>query len=373
MNATRIVLVGGGHAHLHVLLHADEFTRRNLELVLLDPGPFRYSGTATGLLGGRYREDEIKVDLQRLANARGARWIGEFARSVNPAMNRLTTASGEDIGFDLLSLNLGSVVGPVPPVRGEPRVWPVKPLARLAGLRGELERDTAHPHRLLVIGGGPTGCEVAANLAALRDSHVANWAITLLTADERLCNRFPEGASRALHRHLVGLGIRVALNCPVRELTDHAAVTAHGRSVPFDHVVTATGLEPRALALEGTQPWPRGSGLPVAATLQWAGASNVFAAGDCADMVGHRLPRIGVYGVRQAPVLLHNLLAAVDGNPMRLYTPQSQYLSILNLGNDTALAVRGRCWWMGKAAMWLKDQLDSRFLAQYREAAISGR
>lgn len=370
MSRGRVILVGGGHAHLHLLQHAHEFTRRNHELLLLDPGPFRYSGTATGVLGGRYTGPEGQVDLQRFAESRGARWVGEFVRSVNPQASELTTETGATFEFDLLSFNLGSVVGPVPPVRGEPRVWPVKPLSRLAALREELDAAPVQdrPLRLLVLGGGPTGCEVAANLAALRDRKGADWQITLLTADVRLCEGFPPGASRALHAHLVAGGIRTAFECPVTALEDNIAITRHGRTIPFDHVVAATGLQPRSVGLEGSNPWPSRAGLPVAATLQWAAAGNVFAAGDCADMVGHELPRIGVYGVRQAPVLLDNLLAAIDGHPLRVYTPQQRYLSILNLGNDTGLAVRSRLWCMGKPAMWMKDRLDARFMDRYRLA-----
>jgi hypothetical protein len=46
--------------------------------------------------------------------------------------------------------------------------------------------------------------------------------------------------------------------------------------------------------------------------------------------------------------------------------PQRRALLILNLGDGTALAVRGRWWWHGRAALGLKDWIDTRWLARLR-------
>ena len=55
MNFTpRVVLAGDGHAHLHTLQHAAEFARRGVELAVIAPEDFWYSGLPTGVLGGRF-------------------------------------------------------------------------------------------------------------------------------------------------------------------------------------------------------------------------------------------------------------------------------------------------------------------------------
>jgi NADH dehydrogenase FAD-containing subunit len=88
--------------------------------------------------------------------------------------------------------------------------------------------------------------------------------------------------------------------------------------------------------------------------------------GDCAAMSGPDLPKLGVFGVRQGPVLLDNLLAVLSGKPPRPYEPQRRWLTILNLGDGRGLAVRGRWWWLGRTSLWAKDRIDRRFLRRYR-------
>ena len=75
MNFTRrVVLVGAGQAHLHTLQHAAEFARRGVELVVIAPEDFWYSGLATGVLGGRYSPELDQVDIAALLGA------GRFVR-----------------------------------------------------------------------------------------------------------------------------------------------------------------------------------------------------------------------------------------------------------------------------------------------------
>jgi NADH dehydrogenase FAD-containing subunit len=78
---------------------------------------------------------------------------------------------------------------------------------------------------------------------------------------------------------------------------------------------------------------------------------------------------VGVYAIRQAPVLTANLEAALDGRPPVPFRPQRRYLAILNLGDGTGLATWGGLWWHGRAAFRLKDLIDRRFLAAHRTPA----
>ena len=90
--------------------------------------------------------------------------------------------------------------------------------------------------------------------------------------------------------------------------------------------------------------------------------SSIFAVGDCAAFDGKSLPRIGVYAVRQAPVLLRNIVATLRGQHLLPFKPQRDYLSIVGLGRSTALMVRGNWWFKGPPALWLKRWIDQRFV-----------
>jgi len=104
-------------------------------------------------------------------------------------------------------------------------------------------------------------------------------------------------------------------------------------------------------------------------TLQSADHGRIFAVGACADLEGHNLPRLGVYGVRQAPVLLHNLQALLTHNSLNTYNPQKRALQILHTGRGKGLLVYGPLAFDNRLAFGIKDWIDRRFLARWRGPA----
>jgi selenide,water dikinase len=92
--------------------------------------------------------------------------------------------------------------------------------------------------------------------------------------------------------------------------------------------------------------------------------------GDCATLEEFpETPKAGVYAVRQAPVLWHNLLAAAAGRTGRIYSPQSQFLSILNTADGRALLYYKGFVSHSRWAWRLKNWIDRRFMAKYQQLA----
>ncbi|MGQ3093993.1 MAG: selenide, water dikinase SelD, partial [Roseateles sp.] len=99
-------------------------------------------------------------------------------------------------------------------------------------------------------------------------------------------------------------------------------------------------------------------------------APAVFAAGDCAAFEPP-LAKSGVRAVRMAPVLAHNLRAALLGQPLQPHVPQRDTLALLAVPGHGAIASRGR--WLalqGRCVGRLKDRLDQRFMQQFSAAAL---
>lgn len=360
-----MLLVGAGHAHLLVLLEARRLLRAGCKPTLVEPGLSWYSGLATGMLGGAYGHDEDVVDPAPLAAARGVRFVRGRLAGLDAAARVATLDDGATLPYDVLSLNLGSEVA-TGAIEGAGRAFAVKPIATLWALRRWVEErrgpdGTAGARRVTVVGGGATGCEVAANVAVL-----GGVAVRLVSSGERLLPAAPAGAARAVAAALAERGVECLTSTRVRAVEADAVLTDDGRRLGTDAVVLATGLVPPRVNAALGLPLAGDGGLLVDATLASTGSPRVFGAGDCIHLDGHDLPRLGVYGVREAPVLLHNLVATLEGRPLRRYRPQRRALSILNLGRGEALALRGRWWWRGRLAMRLKDRLDRRFLERFR-------
>ncbi|WP_293623333.1 FAD-dependent oxidoreductase [Salinisphaera sp.] len=367
----KVVLVGAGHAHLHVAAHADALAEAGASVTLVDPGTFWYSGRATGMLGGRFAPEDDQIDPRAVVENHGGAFVAGHVETVDRERQRLHLADGQTLAYDWLSFNVGSGVNSsaIDGCTAEANCWPVKPIANLAPLRTTLSRAFAagEAPAVAVVGGGNTGCEIAANIAALARRHAptdARPAIRLLQGGDTFAPSLPASAGKRLADKLAALGIDVQYNRRITERRDGELICDDGEHIAAAHVVIATGLvAPQWLAHLGLA---FDDGLVVDDTLRSVDDPQVFAVGDCAHIRGHALARLGVFGVRQAPVLLANLLAGLRGQALENYEPQSKWLSILDLGDGTGLASRGQRWWLGRSSVWLKHWLDRRFIESYR-------
>ena len=354
----QLLLVGAGHAHLYVVKHAAELIEAGYRVELLAPRYFHYSGLASATAAGDVPADAGRIDVGTLAQSAGVDFVDGTLASLDLKRRVAVTAAGVEIGYDVLSLNIGSTVAS-PSASVDSSVVRVKPLSDLARLDERLA--SAGPSaRVTVLGGGASGLELAAHLAVRRG--VAQ--VHLLEAGPEPGTDLPQGARRRLRRLLERRGVIVRTDCDVRDLGAASAIFAGGSELPHDVAVLATGLaaSPLVAALGlGDE-----AGVPVRATLQHVEHEEIYAAGDCAHVLPRPLPLIGVHGVRQGPVLHRSLLARTSGDPLPTYDPQPCALAILDLGGGRGLATYGRLWWEGRAALWLKRLIDRRWLRRYQ-------
>jgi len=364
-----IVLVGAGHAHLHVLKHAQLFHRSGIRLILVAPARFDYSGLATGVLSGALPPGENTLDVSRLAAAHRIEHHLTEARDIEFKERIVRLADGVPVRFDLLSLNVGSVVADPSSLAALPGVVTVKPLSRLASLRRHLETatsaGTASP-TVVVAGSGPSAFEVAAAIMGLCERRGIAPLITMVGSISN-ADWAPRAALRAVIRRLASRGVQFHEG----RVTGRTVASCHlatGEQLPCDILVMATGLRGGALAAKCGLPADESGRLRVTNQLCSVAAANIFATGDCSVIVGDERPALGVFGVRAGPVLLHNLCAAARGEALLPYRPQSRWLSVLDLGDRTALALYGDVWWLGRLPLWLKRWLDRSFLKRHRIA-----
>jgi NADH dehydrogenase FAD-containing subunit len=176
----------------------------------------------------------------------------------------------------------------------------------------------------------------------------------------------PRGAAAKMVRILQRRGVEVVLHAPVVRVESQAVTTADGKKVPYDFLVHAMGLKPPAVLRASGLPTTEDGALVVDAFLRSVADPRVFGGGDCIALQGHELAKVGVYAVRESPVLCHNLLASLEGTPLRSFRPQRRFLLILNLGDGTGLLTWGPLYWHSQLAFWLKDRIDRAFLREYQ-------
>lgn len=107
-------------------------------------------------------------------------------------------------------------------------------------------------------------------------------------------------------------------------------------------------------------------GLLVNKYLQSTGSPDVFGGGDCIYFQDQPLDKVGVYAVRENPVLLHNLRARLRGEALESFDPGGDYLLIFNMGDGTGILRKKWFTFGGKLAFTIKDYIDRKFMEKFQ-------
>jgi NADH dehydrogenase FAD-containing subunit len=83
-------------------------------------------------------------------------------------------------------------------------------------------------------------------------------------------------------------------------------------------------------------------------------------------MSGKTLDKVGVYAVRQNPVLYNNLMAALEGEPLQVFKPGGDYLLVFNMGGGKGVLRKKWLTFGGRLAFIIKDYIDRKFMKKFQ-------
>jgi pyridine nucleotide-disulfide oxidoreductase family protein len=356
-----LVLLGGGHANLHVLEALATRRFPDVRVTLVSPHRLQfYSGMLPGWISGQYLLEECVIALDRLAKAAGAKLLCTSARAVDPGSRRVRLANGDELDYDLLAIDVGSDIRNEHLRCASGRLTPVRPLHDFVERYRVFSRH-GKTQPMVVIGGGMGGIEIA---CALRVASGYRAEITLLAGCEGVVPTRNEGLKKRLRHEMKACGVTV-LDEDALRVDDIGIETSGGRRLAALFVVLATGPQPSALLKNSGLPLDAAGYLLVDASLRSTGHPAVFAAGDCASLPFNGIARSGVYAVRQGPVLAHNLRATLTGGPLQPFRPQRRVLSLIATGPHHAVAAWGRWSCSGKWLWWWKRDIDRKFVRRF--------
>lgn len=362
-----LVLVGGGHAHLPVLRQLGRMIGLGHRVTLVTPdGSHYYSGMGAGMLAGIYTPEQGCFAVARMAEEAGATVARAAATGLDAEARTLYLSDGSALPYDLISFNLGSRVAIELSSDGSCPVLPVKPIQRLLEARKLLLAMLPEGRKnLVVIGGGASGVELCGAFWRLLRDAGGHGEITLVGGN-RLLADFPERARELTLASLAERGIRILEGVRAQRIADRQVLLDDGDALPADLVLLAGGIAPPSLFAEAGLAVGDDGGLLVDDTLRSLSYPEILGGGDCISLHHHALPKVGVYAVRQGPILAENLLAALEDEPFEQFVPQRMFLRILNLGDGRGLLQRGELVLKGRWAFLLKDWIDRRFMARYQ-------
>ena len=314
MNKPKVVILGGGFGGLA----AARSLAKSAEVVLVDRHNFQtflpllYQVSTAGLAA-----DHVAYPIRGALRKTDVKFRMGSPISIDHKNQEVKLDSSETLKFDHLVVALGSTTADfgIPGVKEF--TLGMKSVHEALNIRAEIMRrfedlcrfEDDTQFSISVIGGGPTGVEMAGAIAELvrgplKSDHArsaANIKVRIIEAGERLLPTFSPSLSKRTKKDLEKLGVEVFVNSPVK-LVEHRKVTvADGLSLPSEITIWAAGVKGSDAMAQLNLP-VAANRIVVEPTLQVKNYPNVWALGDIAGALGKDgkpLPMVAPVAIQQ--------------------------------------------------------------------------
>jgi len=334
---TRVVIVGGGFAGLTL---ARKIARSNFQVVLVDKNnyhqfqPLFYQVAMAGL-----EPSSIVFPFRKLFQKRKNVFLRMTSvQSVDVTRQEITTDIG-NLHYDYLVLAMGANTNFYGNEQVQRHAIPMKSVSEALFLRNAIFQDyeraltseqDAQKQRLLdivVVGGGPTGVEIAGSLAEMKrtiipkeyhDLKSEEIKIHLIQGDERLLNTMSPQASAGAEKFLLELGVQLWMDKVVTDYDGETVTINDGSIIKSCKVIWAAGVIGNTISGLPPEVYARGNRLKVNACNQVEGFQNIIAIGDIAYQTEEKFPnghpQVAQVAIQQGKLLAQNLLVWQKGD-----------------------------------------------------------
>ncbi len=383
----RVVIVGAGFGGLAA---AQALRRAPVDVTIVDKRnhhlfqPLLYQVATAGLSPA-----DIAAPIRAIVRGNAnTRVLLDRVIGVDAAAGRLRLAGGDELPYDYLLLATGARhsyfgrddwAAHAPGIKSIEDATAVRRKVLIALERAETERDPERRKALLtfvVIGGGPTGVEMAGAIAELAHRAVSRdfrsitpscSRVILIEAGSRLLPAFPDALSARARQAIRGLGVEVRLGARVTGINDRC-VQLGTETIRTHTAVWAAGVQasPAARWLEAES--DEAGRVVVGRDLRVPGHANVFAIGDtacCPDEHGRPLPGVAPVAKQQGKHVAAAIVAALAGRSVAPFRYRN-FGNLATIGRSRAVMEIGRIHLSGHLAWLLWSAAHIWFLVGFR-------
>lgn len=353
----RIVIVGGGFAGIYGALSVRREMGKDAQITIINRTNYflftpMLHEVATGSLG----QNQVAESVRQIVDGRKIAFIEADVQSVDLTKKEVVL-DGSSVPYDTLVLALGATTNYYGTPGAAEHAISLKTLSDAALLRSTIidrfeqaAKETDPQRRLellsfVVVGGGATGVETAAEMAdfcfnTLRPQYACNLtdmsplSITLVNSGPELLSVFPQHIREYAKKTLEREDVKVMLGAQVKEVTPNEVVLGDGVCLSAATVVWAAGVKANQIQTTGgVLPYDGGGRVMTEDTLLVKGFTDVFALGDCAHVSepsGRGMPMLAQTAVQQGDLLGTNVTRSYKGTALYPYTwkPMGQLVSL---------------------------------------------
>lgn len=354
---TQIVVVGGGAGGLELVTRLGaHFLRADFDIILVDRNPTHiWKPLLHEVASGSLDANLDEVGYRSHAFRWGYRYFDGALEAIDRDARQIIIAPIRDedgsevigrhrIRYDYLVIAVGSVSNDfgIPGIkdhclslesRADADRFRRRLLNQCLRVSRQMVFDPASDAlvRVVIVGGGATGVELAAELYSSADAlgyyglevfDRKRLHVTLLEAGPRILPLLPDKLAAAALAELENLGVRVLAGTTVVQATPDAIMTRDGQSIPADLKVWAAGVRGADFLKDiGGLETSRTNQLLVRDTLQTTRDDRIFAIGDCASYTPpgatRPIPPRAQAAHQMALTAFRNIRAAIEGEAMR--------------------------------------------------------
>ncbi len=367
-----LVLVGGGHTHALVLRKWAMNPLPGVRITLISPQALTpYSGMLPGLIAGHYSFEQTHIDLVKLSLWANIRFIQDSVTAIDAASNTLELKNRPAIEFDVVSIDIGST--PNQSIEGSAEyTTPVKPISEFYQRWNQIQKHAQQQKikSLAVVGGGAGSVEVIMAIAFKLKQFNASIQYHLITAADDILPGYNRTVIKRVKQQLKKYHIGIHSSTRVARLGENTIYCQNADSILADEIIWCTQAAGSTWLRQSQIECDDAGFMKVRQTLQSLCYEHIFAAGDIANMVANPRPKAGVYAVRQADTLLHNLRAVLLNQSLVEYTPQDGFLSLLALGEKRATGSKSLLSFSGDWVWRWKSSIDNKFMHQFHQLPV---
>ncbi len=349
------------------LKNLHSFIEKGHKVTVIGPSKYHYySGMGPGMLGKTYTPDDIRFATEHVVTKQGGNFVLDKVIKIDPASKTVFLENGESISYDVLSCNAGSYVSWDQVTGEQTDIFSVKPIETLFMAQARvLELVSRKKITVGIVGGGPSSLEIAGNIWQLARDHGKYMPSINIFAGSRLMSRFPEKIRNMAYKSLRKMGVEIIEQDYSKEIRTGRITLESGAVHEADIIFLAVGVKPSTIFKESGLPIGPDNGLLVNKYLQCTEYPEIFGGGDCIYFQDQPLDKVGVYAVRENPVLYHNLMAALEGDELHPFDPGGSYLLIFNVGGGKGILGKNSLIFDGRLAFMIKDYIDRKFMKEF--------
>ncbi len=354
----RVVIVGGGFAGVKAAVELAN--QEGFKVRLISPGSyFEYHAALYRSATGR-SPLEVAIPLQDFFKyAKNVEVIEDEVIELDKEKKVVNGKSGSHYYYDELLLAIGSVTGyfNIPGV--EKYSFGVKSVDQALKLKEHLHANLHkgnYEHSYVVVGGGPTGVELAAEMASylkfVAKRHKVSakqFKIYLIEAGPKVLGALPASFTDKIEKRLKDLGIKLYLNTAVKSETKDY-INLPKEKIKSHTVIWTAGVQPNPFFANNEIALTKRGKVEVNEFLEES--PHVYVLGDCANTKYSGMAQTAIH---DAKFVVRNLLRQKNQQSRRVYKPKKPAYAI-PVGARWAAVLQGRKTYYGRAG-WAKRRM----------------